>query len=114
MGSGALDNISGMVHRAAKVSLRVSRNSFAVGIEKDCFSTTIFITPISVWEEEGHLDDCFASQSLDYGSLPLDLSNSMEATWESKYDVEKVREAMIAKGFIENKDMYDYLFNNKD
>ncbi|CAB4196814.1 hypothetical protein UFOVP1290_334 [uncultured Caudovirales phage] len=87
---------------------------FAVGIEKDCFSTTIFITPISVWEEEGHLDDCFASQSLDYGSLPLDLSNSMEATWESKYDVEKVREAMIAKGFIENKDMYDYLFNNKD
>lgn len=89
---------------------------FAVGYddpsEKEYAS--VYISPISTWNKRECLDDSFGSHSLDDEALPLDLSNSMEATWESKYSPEEIRTAMLERGFLEGpEEMQEFLFSDE-
>ena len=69
----------------------------------------VCVTDKVTWDERGCLNDCFGDHSMTEDAIPDGIYNSMEATWETEMSIEDARAAMLAAGFVESKDMTEWL-----
>jgi hypothetical protein len=85
---------------------------FAIGYD-DPNSTqyaSIVIVDKQYWDEEGCMSDLIGDHSFDDGAIPDGIFNSMEATWETEMSIDDARTAMLAAGFVESKELTEFVY----
>jgi hypothetical protein len=75
----------------------------------DVGSIMIAITDKATWNREGCLNDGFGDHSLPKGTLPKEISNIMEAIWETEMSIEDVRTVLLSAGFVESPELFQVL-----
>ena len=69
----------------------------------------VYVTDKATWDERGVLNDCFADHSMPEGAMPDKIWNLMEAAWETTMSLDDARTAMLGAGFVESKEMTEWL-----
>lgn len=73
----------------------------------------VYITDLATWEAEGCLNDCFGDHSVPDKTIPNDIFNLMEATWGTELSEIDARSAMLAAGFVESQELYDFMLDHQ-
>jgi len=88
---------------------------FAIGYDDPSNTqyASIVIVDKAYWEKEGFMNDGIGDQSFDDDTIPHGIYNSMEATWETELPIEKARAAMLEAGFVESKELTEFVYRGE-
>ncbi len=89
---------------------------FAIGYDDPSNTqyASIVIVDKAYWGEEGFMNDGIGDHSFDDDVIPQGISNSMEATWETKMPIEEARAAMLAVGFVESEELTKFVYREDE
>jgi hypothetical protein len=71
--------------------------------------TIIAITNMDTWNEGKYLSDNIGDHFFEDGVIPDGMDCVMKACWETNLTPKQAETAMLAAGFIKNKDIEQYL-----